>query len=102
MSVSVVIRFPGAKVATWREVYDRHRETMIAISEDARSRGALHHLFAENEDGEITVIDEWESREQFDSFFAGQEDIKKLMAELDMSGPPVAASYTIVDTPDRF
>jgi hypothetical protein len=102
VSVTVIIKFPGATIERFREVYDRHRDTMMGIVDDGRARGALHHAFAEDENGELTVIDEWESLDQFESFFAGQEDIKKVMAEVGMSGPPVTTGYTIVDTPDRF
>jgi hypothetical protein len=102
MSVTVIIKFPGASIDRFREVYDRHRETMIGIVDDARPHGALHHMFAEDESGDLTVVDEWESREQFDGFFAGQEDIRKIMAEVGMSGPPVVTSYTALDTADRF
>lgn len=102
MSVTVIIKFPGATMERFQEVYARNRDTMLGIVDDGRSHGALHHAFAEDENGELTVIDEWESLEQFETFFAGQEDIKKVMAEVGMSGPPVTAGYTIVDTPDRF
>jgi hypothetical protein len=50
----------------------------------------------------MMVIDEWGSMAEFDAFFAAQEDIKAVVGEIGVSGPPTAVSYSVIDTPDRF
>ena len=51
MSVIVIVKFPGARVDKFREVYDRHTEMMKGISAEGRSKGAIHHQFVEDENG---------------------------------------------------
>jgi hypothetical protein len=102
MSVVVVIKFPGAKVDKFKEVYARHADTMAAVSADGRSKGAIHHMFLEDENGDMMVIDEWGSMAEFDAFFGAQEDIKAVVGEIGVTGPPTAVSYSVIDTPDRF
>ncbi len=102
MSVIVVVKFPGAHVDKFREVFDRHAEMMSAISADGRSKGAIRHLFAEDENGDVLAIDEWGSMEEFEKFFGAQEDIKKVIAEVGLTGQPSAVSYRVLETTDRF
>ena len=102
MSVIVIVRFPGARVDKFREVYDRHTEMMKAISAEGRSKGAIHHQFVEDENGDAMVVDEWGSLAEFDAFFSAQEDIKKIVAEFGLTGQPTVVSYQILDTADRF
>jgi hypothetical protein len=102
VSVVVIIKFPGAKIGKFKEVYDRHSETMQGIVDEGRSKGAIHHLFAEDENGDVMVVDEWGSMEDFEGFFGAQEDIKKIMSEVGPTGPPSTLSYQVLDTPDKF
>ncbi|MBN9107342.1 MAG: hypothetical protein J0I34_01040 [Pseudonocardia sp.] len=102
MSVIVVVEFPGARVDAFTAAYQRHAETMTAITMDGKGKGALHHMIVENENGDVMVVDEWETREQFDAFFAAQDDIRKVIAEVGLSGPPRTTSYRVIDTADRF
>ncbi len=102
MSVIVMIKFPGGTSDKLMDAINRHKDTMLQISEDGRSQGALHHLFAEGEDGGVYVVDEWASREAFDKFFSSQQDIPKVIGEMGVAGAPVVMSYRILDTPDRF
>jgi hypothetical protein len=102
MSVIVIVKFPGAHVERFREVYGRHAEMMKAISTEGRSKGAIHHQFVEDENGGVMVIDEWGTQEEFEGFFGAQEDIKKFVGELGLTGQPTSVSYQVLDTPDRF
>jgi hypothetical protein len=88
MSVIVIVKFPGARVDKFREVYDRHTEMMKGISAEGRSKGAIHHQFVEDENGDAMVIDEWGSLEEFEAFFGAQEDIKKVVSEFGLTGEP--------------
>lgn len=102
MSVVIVVKFPGAKVDKFKEVYARHAETMAAISAEGRSKGAIHHMFVADENGDAMVIDEWGSTAEFEAFFAAQEDIKAIVGEIGVTGAPSSVSYTVLDTSDRF
>lgn len=102
MSVIVMITFPGGHIDRFKEVYDRNVEVMKGISAEGRSKGAIHHQFVEGENGDVMVIDEWGSKEEFDAFFGAQEDIKKVVDEMALTGPPSTVSYQVVDTADRF
>lgn len=102
MSVVVVIKFPGAKIDKFQEVYARNADTMAGIAADGRSKGALHHMFVEDENGDLVVVDEWGSMAEFEAFFRAQEDIKGIMAEVGMTGPPTTVAYSVLDTSDKF
>ncbi len=102
MSVIVITRFPGKAVELERLAAAEHASTLMDISEDGRSKGALHHMFVEDTDGNTLVIDEWESEAAFNAFFAAQDDIKKVAEAGGVTGPPTSTAYRILDTPDRF
>jgi hypothetical protein len=102
MSVVVVVKFPGAKIDKFREVYARNTDTMVGIATDGRTKGAVHHMFVEDENGDLMVIDEWGSTAEFEAFFATQDAIKGIMSEVGMTGPPTTVSYPVLDTPDKF
>jgi hypothetical protein len=59
-------------------------------------------MFVHDSDGNLLVIDEWESREAFDRFFAAQEEIKRTASEIGVMGEPSAIHYQVADTSDRF
>jgi hypothetical protein len=102
MSVIVIVKFPGARLERFREVYDRNVEVMKEISAEGRGKGALHHQFVEDENGDVMVIDEWGSTEEFEGFFGAQDDIKKVVGEIGLTGQPTTVSYQVLDLPDRF
>jgi len=102
MSVIVIVKFPGARTDRFKEVYDRNVELMKAISAEGRSKGAIHHQFVEDADGEVMVIDEWGSAAEFEAFFGAQEDIQKVVGEIGLTGQPSTVSYQVLETPDRF
>ena len=57
-------------------------------------------MFVQDRDGNMLVIDEWESREAFDRFFAAQE-IKRTISEIGITGEHSAMHYQVLDTSDR-
>ncbi len=101
MSVVVITTF-SAQAANLEAVLDKHGATLEQISADGRSKGALHHMFVEGPDGNLMVIDEWDSKASFDAFFAAQQDIRTVMGDVGVTGPPASTEYRILDTPDRF
>lgn len=102
MSVIVITKFPGQATNLERVAQGEHSETLERISDDAMQRGALHHLFVQDTDGSVLVIDEWETEEAFQTFFAAQTDIPRVAAEAGVTGPPTSTVYRILDTPGRF
>ena len=59
-------------------------------------------MFLEDENGDVMVIDEWGSPAEFEAFFAAQEDIRALVAEMGTTAPPSTVSYRVQDSSDRF
>jgi heme-degrading monooxygenase HmoA len=101
MSV-LVITTVSADVAVFEKVVSENAETMRGISDEARSRGAQRHLFADDGAGHVLIVDEWDSRESFDAFFGSQPDIGKMMAEVGVTAPPSTVSYRVLESADRF
>ena len=84
------------------EVAQRNAEQMQGISERARGKGAVHHMFAAG-DGEVLVADEWDSPESFLAFYAEEgAGIGALMAEAGVTNEPQPVFWRPLDTPDRF
>jgi len=71
VSVLVIGKFKGDTAAFRRALADRADE-FAAISDRSRAQGALHHRFGIG-DGIVVIVDEWESAEQFQEFFADPE-----------------------------
>jgi heme-degrading monooxygenase HmoA len=72
-----------------------------AIADSAREQGCLHHQFGVG-DGHVVVIDEWESPEQFQRFFEGNEEIEAVMQAAGAQGEPDIRFSEAIDSPDRF
>ncbi|HLX78200.1 MAG TPA: hypothetical protein VKR27_04890 [Acidimicrobiales bacterium] len=99
MSVIVIIKVPG-DTAKARATFDSNGDVMKGISQRGKAAGAHHHKFGEG-DGEIIVVDEWESREAFEGFF-GDPEIAAFMAEAGASGQPSVEFYEVIETADAF
>ena len=89
--------------ARFEEVAEANRDVLLRIAERGRAAGAIHHLFAAGENGEIVVIDEWESREQFERFFEEQSaEIGGLMQQAGVQGEPAISFFEPLATADAF
>jgi heme-degrading monooxygenase HmoA len=103
MSVIVMTKFPGKASDLERIAGDEHAETLKRMGDEGRSQGCLHHAFVEDTDGNVLVVDEWETEEAFSAFFAAQAaNIVQMAADAGVTGPPTSTAYRILDTPDRF
>jgi heme-degrading monooxygenase HmoA len=100
MSVVVTGTFPGDTDAFRRFVVSG-ADVMRKISEDAKSKGAIHHRFAVG-DGFVLLVDEWESAEAFQSFFQSNPDIPTVMQEAGARGEPQFTIAEAVETADQF
>ena len=96
----MMLRFPvdPAKLESYAA---ENGDVLKAITDDAKSKGAIHHAFLEGE-GEVIVIDEWDSPESFQSFFEGQEDIPKVMQAVGAGEPAPPTFMRKLDTGDDF
>jgi hypothetical protein len=70
------------------------------ITEDTKGGGLIHHTFVAGE-VEIVVIDEWETSEQFQSFFEGNAKIAKITELVGVTGPPAVAIYNELEAPGK-
>jgi hypothetical protein len=100
MSVIVIGRFK-ADPSRLEQAFVTHKQTLIDVSDEAKSKGAVHHQFGAG-DGEVIIVDEWPDEASFQAFFAGQQDIPKLMAEVGASTPPSFEVFRQMDSPDRM
>jgi quinol monooxygenase YgiN len=101
MSVLVTVKVPG-NTDVFRKSLEEHSDEFARISQDARTKGAIHHQFGLG-DGFVLVVDEWESVEQFQAFF-GDPELQAFIASV--GGDPAAAPDITVtewtDSSDRF
>jgi hypothetical protein len=68
---------PGCADRKFREVFDRPAGMMKGIATDGRSKGAVHHQFAEDENADVIAMDEWGSIEEFESFFGPRKTSRR-------------------------
>jgi heme-degrading monooxygenase HmoA len=102
MAVLVTLRITGDPDRI-EQALTSDTERLMAISERAKAKGALHHRFYANADGtEVLVVDEWETAEAFQQFFGESPDIGAMMGEAGVTSEPEAKFFRRLDTPDQF
>jgi hypothetical protein len=87
MSVIVIGRFPVSDVARGLAALKENGALLEEITVDAKKQGAIHHCFAAGE-GELVVIDEWDTAEHFQTFFGGNPKVEKITTAVGVTGPP--------------
>ncbi len=100
MSVTVIAHFPVADVGKAVAGLQANAALLEEITEDTQGGGLIHHTFVAGEE-EIVVIDEWETAEQFQSFFEGNAKIAKITDLVGVTGPPAVAIYNEVEAPGK-
>ena len=100
MSVMVGMRIK-VDPARFLEVANGNSGRLVGISDKAKTMGAVSHRFYGG-DGEILVVDEWESEEQFLKFFSSTPEIGEMMGEAGVSEQPTPLFWSELDTPDKF
>ena len=68
MSVLITGKFQG-DTAKFRQALTDRADEFAKIADSARTAGAIHHRFGVG-DGIVLIVDEWESVEHFQQFFA--------------------------------
>jgi quinol monooxygenase YgiN len=101
MSVYMSLRVKADRAKFEELASGEWKERLRTIAERAQSMGAIHHRFAA-EDGDLVVIDEWESREQFERFFHGSEDIREFMQAAGVQSEPEIHFYEPLSVGDEF
>jgi heme-degrading monooxygenase HmoA len=93
MSVLVVVTVAG-DTTTFESFMAASADRVVALTEKAKAAGCLGHRFALG-DGQVVVVDEWESAEQFQEFFSSP-DIRSVMGEMGAQGEP---QFTFAQAP---
>jgi hypothetical protein len=88
--------------STVGDLMTKHSDTLKRVAEVGKSSGAIHHQFLQDSDGALIALDEWESEDAYHRFFDGQDDLKAIMADAHLAGPPASTTYREVEAPDRF
>jgi quinol monooxygenase YgiN len=101
MSVLITAKFHGDTARFRRALTERAGE-FEKVRDSARQSGAIHHRFGIG-DGFVVVMDEWESAEHFERFFADPD----LQAFISSTGavsdaPPEITVTEAVASPDQF
>jgi quinol monooxygenase YgiN len=100
MSVVITAKFPG-DVAKFRQALTEHGDQFAKMADEARTSGAgIHHRFAVG-DGFVLVVDEWQSAEHFQQFFANP-DLQALVANAGATGEPEITIAEAVSSPDEY
>lgn len=85
MSVLVVMTVPG-DTEQFESFIAANKELVEELSEKARAGGCTAHKFAVG-DGQVIVVDEWETAEQFQAFIAAPE-LQQVMGQMGARGEP--------------
>jgi len=101
MSDVITLKFKG-DVATFRQALTDHGEEFAKMAAEARgSGGGIHHRFAIG-DGFVLVVDEWETVEHFQNFFANP-DLQALIAQAGAAPePPEITVAEAISSPDEY
>jgi hypothetical protein len=71
MSVLITGKFQG-DTGKFRQALSDRADEFAKIADRAQAGGAIHHRFGIG-DGFVVIVDEWESAEHFEKFFADPE-----------------------------
>jgi hypothetical protein len=100
MSVVMIMKIAAdpAAMESWVTA-NGNGDTMVAVAEEAKTRGVTRHLFAAG-DGEVVVIDEWPDEQSFRGFFADQQaQIGAIMRGVGVPAEPHIKFTPTLNTP---
>lgn len=100
MSVLIVGKFQG-DTAKFRESLVERADEFVAITENAKAAGAIHHRFGTG-DGFVMIVDEWDSVESFQKFM-GDPNLQAFIGSVGAEpGPPDLTITDAITSPDQF
>ena len=86
----------------FERVAQENADSMRDISERSKGVGAIHHAFYAG-DGEMLVVDEWDSPDSFQKFFESEQpNIGPLMEAAGVQSEPQISFYRKLDSVDAF
>lgn len=85
MGVLIVMTVP-ADTAQFESFIAENKATVEELTEKAKAGGCTAHKFAIGE-GQVLVVDEWGSAEQFMAFI-GSPEIQQVMGQMGAQGEP--------------
>lgn len=101
MSVMMGLRMqvdPGR----FEQVVKENTDQLMAIVEQAKQRGLIHHAFYAG-DGEVMAVDEWPDEQSCMGFLeAVGPQIGEMMGKAGLSSQPQPTFWRLIDTPDRM
>jgi len=74
---------------------------MRRLVESALEHGLISHQFLGTDEGDIMVLDEWQSPDGFHAFFAANPQISGLMAQVGVTDPPEVKFWRALEVDDR-
>jgi hypothetical protein len=98
VSVVVTVQFPVADVAKAIEGLHANASFFEETTASTKGHGIISHRFVAG-DGDLMVIDEWDTAEQFQSFFAANPTIGDVMGSIGLTGEPNIKIYQTIDAP---
>ena len=101
MSVYVSVRVKADRAKFEELATGEWKDRIMAVAQRGKSMGAIHHRFAAA-NGDIVVMDEWESREQFERFFNETPEIGEFMQAAGIQSQPEISFYEPLATGDEF
>jgi hypothetical protein len=101
MSVLITVKFHGDTAIFLKAVAERTGE-FARIAEKARANGGIHHRFGVG-DGCVLVVDEWETAEDFETFF-GDPDLQAFIgsAGADAGVAPEITVVEAIESADQY
>lgn len=100
MSVMMGLRFE-ADPARFERAVKENEDQLMAIVEQAKQRGLIHHAFYAG-DGEVMAVDEWPDEQSFLGFFeAAGPEIGEMMGRAGVTNRPTPTFWRLLDTPDQ-
>lgn len=100
MSVLITAKFQGDTAKFRQALVDRAGE-FTKIADVARTEGAIHHRFGIG-DGFVLVVDEWQTVEHFERFFANP-DLQAFIGSVGAEAAPPEVTVTdAITSPDQF
>ncbi len=101
MTVLMTFRVKG-DIARLEQLAAESPDTLPSIGEKAKQFGVISHRFYGNDDGEIMVLDEWESAEGFQRFFESSPEIPQLMGSVGVTDQPEVKFWRKLETHDEI
>ena len=102
MSVLMTLRVKGDP-AKLEEFAAADPDKIRGIADRGKQRGAIHHAFYGSDDGEILVLDEWDSAESFQAFFEAEAgEIQPLMQQVGVTAEPEITFWRKLESRDEF